>query len=174
MRLNSSLFGLESRVVELVEELNSTVEELTETLHQSINALEETNAELTSSIFYAHEDIVEANQRLARLEVNGTVAFHAFLHEYMSIPIDSTVLFGQVYTNLGNGYDVTTGVFTVPPGGEGLYYFYAHFYYQSSEFARFNIRENGQIRCTTTESNVNSGDYGSSSCAITAVLQEGM
>ena len=101
MRLNSSLFGLESRVVELVEELNSTVEELTETLDQSINTLEETDAELTSSILDPHEDIVEANQRLSRLEVNGTVAFHVFLHEYTSTPIDSTVRFGQVYMNLG-------------------------------------------------------------------------
>ena len=100
MRLNSSLFGLESRVVELVEELNSTVEELTETLDQSINTLEETDAELTSSILDAHEDIVEANRWLSRLEVNGTVAFHVFLHEYTSIPIDSTILFGQVYMNL--------------------------------------------------------------------------
>ena len=73
--------------------------------------------------------------------MNGTVVFHAFLHEYTSIPIDSTVLFRQVYTNLGSGYDVTTGVFTVPPGGEGLYYFYTHFRYESSEFAVFNIRE---------------------------------
>ena len=93
---------------------------------------------MTSSILDAHEDIEAVNEQLSKLEVNGTVAFHVFLHEYTSIPIDSTVLFGQVYTNLGTGYDVTTGVFTVPPGGDGLYYFYAHFYYQSSEFVRFS------------------------------------
>ena len=109
MRLNSSLVVLES-----------TVEELTE----SINALEETDAELTSSILDAHEDIEAANQRLSRLEVNGTVAFHAFLHEYTSIPIGSIFIFDLVYMNLASGYDVTTGAFTVPPGGEGLYYFF--------------------------------------------------
>ena len=173
MRLNSSILVLESSVVAL-EELNSTVEELTKTLYQSINSLEETDAELTSSILDAHADIEVTNERLSRLEVNGTVAFQAFLHEYTSVPISSIVIFDQVYMNLASGYDVTTGVFTVPPGGEGLYYFYAHFRYESSEFARLNIRENGDIRWTTTESNLNSGDYASSSCAITAVLQEGM
>ena len=116
-----------SRLEETNLRLNSSLEELTETLDQSIDALEETDAELTSSILDAHEDIESANQRLSRLEVNGTVAFQAFLHEYTSIPISSIVIFDQVYTNLASGYDVTTGVFTVPPGGEGLYYFYSHF-----------------------------------------------
>ena len=172
-RLNSSLIVLESRVAAL-EELNSTVEELTENLEQSISELEETDTELTSSILDAHADIEATNERLLKLEVNGTVAFHVFLHEYTSIPIDSTVIFDQVYTNLRNAYNVTTGLFTVPPGGGGLYYFYVHFVYASSEFARFNIYVNGQNRCATTESNLNSGDYASSSCSATAILQEGM
>ena len=128
-----------SRLEETNLKLNSSLEELTETLDQSIDALEETDAELTSSILDAHDDIGSANQRLSRLEVNGTVAFQAFLDEYTSIPISSIVIFDQVYTNLASGYDVTAGVFTVPPGGEGLYYFYSHFRYESSEFVRFNI-----------------------------------
>ena len=172
MTLNSSLIVLESRVVTL-EELNATVEQVTETLEQSISELEETDAELTSSVSDAQAEIEETNVRLSRLEVNGTVAFHVFIAEYTSIPIDTTVLFDQVYINLSNGYDITTGVFTVPPGGEGLYYFYAHFFYEVSQFARFNVLVNGNIRCTTAESDVNSGDYGSSSCAVTTVLQEG-
>ena len=101
------------------------------------------------------------------------MAFQAYLGEYTSIPVGSTVIFDQVYTNLGNGYDVTTGLFTVPPGGGGLYYFYVHFSYEPSEFSRYTIRVNGAIRCSTRGNYLNSGAYGSSSCSIPTVVQEG-
>ena len=103
--LNDSFQGLDSNL----EDLNATIEDL-----------EATDLELATQI----EDL---STRLRRLEQDGTVAFHTFLGVYTSIPDETVIVFPNINVNIGNGYDGTTGEFTVPSGGTGLYYLYAHF-----------------------------------------------
>ena len=45
-------------------------------------------------------------------------------------------------------YDETTGAFTVPLGGDGLYYLSIYILVQGGENAEFNIVVNGVIVCT--------------------------
>ncbi len=45
-------------------------------------------------------------------------------------------------------YDPSIGTFTVPPGGEGLYYFSTYVLVDAGEWAHFNIRVNGVNLCT--------------------------
>ena len=48
-------------------------------------------------------------------------------------------------------YDAATGVFTVPPGGEGYYFFAAHFTVSHSEAELINLRVKGEIICSNYE-----------------------
>ena len=55
--------------------------------------------------------------------MNGTVAFHgAFSTTNPDILAGSVLVFDVINLNLGDGYNVETGQFIVPSGGEGLYY----------------------------------------------------
>ena len=64
-------------------------------------------------------------------------------------------------------------MFTVPPGGGGLYYFYAHLQFYPDETGIFNIRHNGRHVCDIYEQNDGSGDWGMSSCGAVMVVEEG-
>ena len=56
-------------------------------------------------------------------------------------------------------YDSTTGTFTVPPGGDGYYYFSTYLYVVQGESGSFDIIINGEILCTaeTYHSEYNDG-----------------
>ena len=45
--------------------------------------------------------------------------------------------------NLGGGYNSSTGKFTTPSGGAGLYYFYVHVLVDHGRWVWMNIRHNG-------------------------------
>ena len=114
----------------------------------------------------------DLDDRISRLELDGTFAFHAALVSYSSIPTEAPVIFNGVNVNLGDGYDSTTGIFTAPPGGAGLYYFYTHLLFLANEYSNFIIRHNGADLCDAFEDNDN-GDHGMSSCGAAVVLEEG-
>ncbi len=72
-------------------------------------------------------------------------------------------------------YDPRTGVFTVQPGGDGLYYFSTYLRVDDGEFGVFNIRVNGEILCSAFGDNDNSGavDYPQATCSGLAQLGQG-
>ena len=47
-------------------------------------------------------------------------------------------------------YNSTTGTFTVPPGGEGLYYLSVYLRVYGDIAAYFNIELNGELICTAS------------------------
>lgn len=61
----------------------------------------------------------------------------------------------------------------MPPGGDGLYYFYAHFHVNGPKFARFDIRRNGGVFCVVREDERNGNDNPASSCGAVVTLVEG-
>ena len=63
------------------------------------------------------------DSRLSQLQVDGTFAFHAYVGSYSTVPVNTIVVYDNIIINQGNGYNSGTGVFTVPTGGAGLYYF---------------------------------------------------
>ena len=73
-------------------------------------------------------------------------------------------------------YDSTTGTFTVPPGGDGLYYFSAYFVVFYHEYAGFNIQINGEVLCTarTDEEQQTTTDPGQSACSAASSVAEGL
>ena len=74
----------------------------------------------------------------------------------------------------GNRYDNTTGQFTVPAGGAGLYFLYTNLYSDDENLADFVIRVNGAAVCEgSSDMNQSPGDNGTPSCGAVAVLTEG-
>ena len=64
-------------------------------------------------------------------------------------------------------YDNTNGIFTIPPGGDGVYYFSTYLYVHGDEYAHFDMTLNGDVICTTRpDLNGSTGaDYPSGSCS---------
>ena len=62
-------------------------------------------------------------------------------------------------------YDSTTGVFTVPPGGDGVYYFSSYFLVDQGDYGRFDIMLNDDIICTTWPDQNASSDLAPGSCS---------
>ncbi|BFZ00520.1 hypothetical protein BsWGS_03559 [Bradybaena similaris] len=65
----------------------------------------------------------------------STILFSATMDEEKSIAVGETVKFTNVITNIGDGYDSATGVFTAPR--EGYYVF--HFYGLTGYGQRINL-----------------------------------
>ena len=58
-----------------------------------------------------------------------------------------------------SSYDSITGVFTVPPSGDGIYYFSVYLTVEDGEFGRFNLMLNDDIICTMYPDHGDSGDF---------------
>lgn len=71
-------------------------------------------------------------------------------------------------------YDGNSGLFTVPSGGDGLYYFSTELLVESSQFNIFDININDENLCETIGDDNNQGsDYPHVSCSGVASLVEG-
>ena len=73
--------------------------------------------------------------------------FKSYLHELLN---DQLYFCTLIITSLFIVYrfDSTTGTFTVPPGGDGLYYFSVYLTVIQYDYGRFNIQVNGETVCT--------------------------
>ena len=71
-------------------------------------------------------------------------------------------------------YDNSTGVFTVPPGGDGLYYFSTYLLVDYGKYGAFNIAINDDVICTAFGDDSGSGaEYSYAGCSATAEAVEG-
>ena len=72
-------------------------------------------------------------------------------------------------------YDSSTGTFTVPPGGDGFYYFSVYFGLFWDHYAYFEIEINGEVICTAEgdESESTFTDRGHTSCSGATFAVEG-
>ena len=73
-------------------------------------------------------------------------------------------------------YDSDTGVFTVPPGGDGLYYFSTYLAVESDEYASFHMMLNGEVLCSAVGDHDEGDDVSvpQATCSATADLTEGI
>ena len=152
-------------VTENVEELT----EVTDELLVSLVSLRETDAGLVEDIVQLTEADSNLDSRLSQLEVDGAVAFYAALGRYVRIPRNSII----VNVNLGGGYNGSTGQFTTPSGGAGLYYFYVHVRLGRDRWVWINIKHNGVTVAMMSEDESAGGDYPAASCGAVMMMQEG-
>ena len=72
-------------------------------------------------------------------------------------------------------YDSSSGTFTVPPGGEGFYYFSVYLLWYYEEYGYFDIQINGEILCTVRfEQEETFTDYPQSGCSAAIYTAEDM
>ena len=71
-------------------------------------------------------------------------------------------------------YNSTTGTFTVPPGGDGYYYFSAYFVVWFYQYAVIDIQRNGQTLCTAFTDKQYPSNYGQSTCSAAVYATEGL
>ena len=71
-------------------------------------------------------------------------------------------------------YDITTGTFTVPTGGDGYYYFSTFFVVRLYEYARFDIKINGETLCTAYTDQEIPSDDGQAACSAAVFAMEGV
>ena len=72
-------------------------------------------------------------------------------------------------------YDSSTGVFTVPPGGDGVYYFSMYVLVQDGELGHFDMRLNGDGIFSSYSDHNNNGanDYAPGSCSAVVNVAAG-
>ena len=77
--------------------------------------------------------------------------------------------------NYFSRYNSTTGEFTVPPGGDGLYFFYMNLRLSDQESAYFRIMKNAAEACRAVTDFDNAGvnDFGMISCGTLDLVAEG-
>ena len=156
---------LEERVTVLESQMSNV---------QDVAAIEETVTGLQANDENQQGAINSLDFRLSQVELDGAVAFHTYLGIYSTIPPGTVVVMPNVLVNLGNGFNSETGTFTVPTGGAGLYYLYAHFMYDIGDWVYIGIRRNGFTLCYATNDDLQEAqDHDASSCGAVSVLDEG-
>ena len=71
-------------------------------------------------------------------------------------------------------YNSTSGTFTVPPGGDGFYYFSVYLLVLQSHVTVFDIAINEQIICTAYAEQLSSSDDENTSCTAVSYAAEGV
>ncbi len=64
-------------------------------------------------------------------------------------------------------------MFTVPSGGDGLYYLNTYLLVQAGEVGDFNIQVNGEVLCTAYGDGDSASDYSQATCSGLVQLTEG-
>ena len=79
----------------------------------------------------------------------------------------------NLQVSLHFSYDDSTGIFTVPAGGAGYYYFHTNLVSDDNEVSLFDIEVNGEQTCTGLGDSSDALDYGTATCSIAVDVQEG-
>lgn len=93
------------------------------------------------------------------------VAFYAYITNNLPNPSDGqAIIFGQVQTNVGGGYNGYSGVFTAP--SDGIYIFTWTIYSAGQGQTKFHIFVNNNVLGYTFSDTSGTGDYDSASMVV--------
>lgn len=76
------------------------------------------------------------------MEKRTTIAFSAYTTHSQAITSNTNVKFEQVWTNIGNGYDPSTGIFTAPC--QGVYHITAVMMSVSGQRLQLTVKHNNE------------------------------
>ncbi|CAC5399838.1 unnamed protein product [Mytilus coruscus] len=124
--MNTMLESLSSKIEELsVAEKNreNTLEFMRNTLHKEQNGFKNYSFDLILENFRlsSNRSVQELSMKqhkgyeaLMEMEKRTIVAFSAYTTKTQTITLSTNVKFEKVWTNIGNEYDPSTGIFTAP------------------------------------------------------------
>ncbi len=167
---------LDSRV-EALEQVALNHEEELQALETNTTALINDISELQVDVRENELDITDISNKVDILDnIVGldAVGFHAILNDLTAYP-NQIVVYGDVWLNLGNAYDNSSGIFSAPQ--RGLYYFSMHVRHVRPDTMRdeFRIEKNGVGQCsaTTDSETTETTIYDDSSCNVVLQLETG-
>ncbi|XP_060557879.1 complement C1q-like protein 4 [Ruditapes philippinarum] len=111
-------------------------------------------------------DVVIPNKRH---DTGHFVAFSAGRTTNLNLNKDDVVIYDKVWSNAGNGYDNTTGVFTCPVAG--VYSFMYHGLSESAGTMSLDVYKNNDYQISAYAHNT--ADYAAASNALTVSLAVG-
>ena len=86
----------------------------------------------------------------------------------------SYILYPQLFVVIRFRYNGTTGIFTVPEGGSGLYFLYIHLITTTGNFAAFELKRNEEQICVAEGDNGSNGwNHDTTTCGAVVQLNEG-
>ena len=155
-------------------------------LNQTNQALMKSDVEHTATIAQFTNTTGDLNKNIADMKLEMStlqtsaadlkrrldtqVIFTATLHNQpITVSAGKVLVFDRLETNLGQGYDVSTGVFTSPV--DGYFVFEFHTMSQSDRLSEFNLCVNRTVLCTALADDY--FDYQSASCGVTALVRKG-
>ncbi len=166
---------LDSRVDSL-EAISSSHHDVLAALETNTTLLGVEVLELQGSVAENILEITDINSEIDVLQNivgEDAIGFHAILNDLTPYP-GQIVAYGNVRLNLGNHYNSSSGIFTVPRAG--LYHFSMHVRHAryGGDVDKFMIQLNGANQCSgATDSESTSQLYDDSSCNVLLYLSVG-
>ncbi|XP_030285688.1 complement C1q-like protein 4 [Sparus aurata] len=132
-------------------------------------------SDLGQSLYAMAEQLISLENRLKTLEEGKTkVAFSAMIEKggaYGPFNTDVTLAFNKVFTNIGDAYNSSTGVFTAPVTGV---YCFTLFYHAGGEHASvLTLFKNSEMVAITSDHQTGSDGADNGGNAVVLQMQQG-
>ncbi|CAN9509742.1 unnamed protein product [Ophioblennius macclurei] len=151
-----------SKAVDALEtRLNETMDELSRQKLQT-EELKKENEELRSRLEATEKEIEKLNQTAPQIAFSASLADSSEI--YKGPCTDNTLSFKRVFANIGDGYDLNTGIFTAPVGG--LYFFTFSTYGYNTHATGAILLKNNVRQVSTYDSPSADGADSSSNAAV--------
>uniref|UniRef100_K1QJZ2 Caprin-2 n=1 Tax=Magallana gigas TaxID=29159 RepID=K1QJZ2_MAGGI len=136
--------------------------ELTETLNRTVTKFETQfqtseyeRLKLSSTV--SSLEVAQMNMSKSRCDVSTRIGFTATISSTSTTWNSGTLVFDVVITNVGNGYNPSTGVFTAPTAGE--YVFFVNVQSFGTQSIYVDVVLNGVTKVRTMAYNGGSSEY---------------
>ncbi|VDI52051.1 Hypothetical predicted protein [Mytilus galloprovincialis] len=176
-QMNTMLKSLSTKIEEIsVAENNreNALKQIQNTLHQEQNRFNKSfDVTLDSFRLASNESLSELIEKQekdyeALMEKRTIVAFSAYTTRQQDITIYTNIKFEKVWTNIGNGYNPSTGIFTAPR--QGVYHITAVVMSQSGQLLYLHLKHNNDY---TAEIHVTGDGYKTGTFDVVFSLQKG-